>query len=86
MTSDIHITENTKVSLNFSLTLDTGEVVDSNFDREPVSFVMGDGSLLPGFEACLLGMKDGQKGVFTITPEQGFGEPCLLYTSPSPRD
>ena len=75
MTSDIHITENTKVSLNFSLTLDTGEVVDSNFDREPVSFVMGDGSLLPGFEACLLGMKDGQKGVFTITPEQGFGEP-----------
>ena len=75
MTSDIHITENTKVSLNFSLTLDTGEVVDSNFDREPVSFVMGDGSLLPGFEACLVGMKDGQEGVFTITPERGFGEP-----------
>ena len=36
---------------------------------------MGDGSLLPGFEACLLGMKGGEEGVFTITPEQGFGEP-----------
>ena len=75
MVSDLQITENTKVSLNFSITLDTGEVVDSNFDRDPVSFVMGDGSLLPGFEACLLGMKSGDKGIFTITPEQGFGEP-----------
>ena len=75
MASDLHITENTKVSLNFSITLDTGEVVDSNFDREPASFVMGDGSLLPGFEACLVGMKGGEEGVFTITPEQGFGEP-----------
>lgn len=75
MVSDLQITENTKVSLNFSITLDTGEVVDSNFDRGPVSFVMGDGSLLPGFEACLLGMKSGDEGIFTITPEQGFGEP-----------
>jgi FKBP-type peptidyl-prolyl cis-trans isomerase SlpA len=75
MASGLHITENTKVSLNFSITLDTGEVVDSNFDREPASFVMGDGSLLPGFEACLVGMKGGEEGVFTITPEQGFGEP-----------
>lgn len=75
MKSDLQITENTKVSLNFSITLDTGEVVDSNFDREPASFVMGDGSLLPGFEACLVGMKGGDEGVFTITAEQGFGAP-----------
>ena len=75
MTSDLQVTENTKVSLNFSITLDTGEVVDGNFDREPASFVMGDGSLLPGFEACLVGMKAGEEGAFTILPEQGFGEP-----------
>ena len=75
MANDLQITDNTKVSLNFSITLDSGEVVDSNFDHEPASFVMGDGSLLPGFEACLVGMKGGDEGVFTITPEQGFGEP-----------
>lgn len=75
MANDLQITENTKVSLNFSITLDSGEVVDSNFDHEPASFVMGDGSLLPGFEACLVGMKGGDEGVFNITPEQGFGEP-----------
>ena len=75
MANDLQITESTKVSLNFSITLDSGEVIDSNFDHEPASFVMGDGSLLPGFEACLVGMKGGDEGVFIITPEQGFGEP-----------
>ena len=49
MSNELNITPNTKVSLNFSITLETGEVVDTNFDRAPVSFVMGDGSLL-----CLL--------------------------------
>ena len=48
MSNELNITPNTKVSLNFSITLETGEVVDTNFDRAPVSFVMGDGSLAPG--------------------------------------
>ena len=75
MTNEIAISSNTKVSLNFSITLETGEVVDSNFDRPPVGFVMGDGSLLPSFESCLLGLKAGEQASFTIDPKQGFGEP-----------
>ena len=75
MSNELNISSNTKVSLNFSITLETGDVVDSNFDRAPVSFVMGDGSLLPGFEACLLGFKQGDEAAFTISPEVGFGEP-----------
>ncbi len=75
MSNELNITPNTKVSLNFSITLETGELVDSNFDRAPVSFVMGDGSLLPGFEARLLGLKPGDEASFTISPEDGFGEP-----------
>ena len=39
MSNELNITPNTKVSLNFSITLETGEVVDTNFDRAPVSFV-----------------------------------------------
>lgn len=75
MSNELNITSNTKVSLNFSITLETGELVDSNFDRAPVSFVMGDGSLLPGFEARLLGLKPGDEASFAISPEDGFGEP-----------
>ena len=85
MSNELNITPNTKVSLNFSITLETGELVDSNFDRSPVSFVMGDGSLLPGFEARLLGLKPGDEASFTISPEDGFGEPQEANYQDMPR-
>ena len=72
---NLEIESSTRVTLNFSLTLETGEEVDSNFGGDPVSFVMGDGSLLPGFERRLIGMRAGDEAEFRIPPEEGFGEP-----------
>jgi len=72
---NLEIESSTRVTLNFSLTLETGEEVDSNFRGDPVSFVMGDGSLLPGFERRLIGMRAGDEAEFRIPPEEGFGEP-----------
>ena len=72
---NLAIEPNTRISLNFSLALETGEEVDSNFGQEPVSFVMGDGSLLPGFERRLLGMRAGDEAEFRVPPDEGFGEP-----------
>ena len=72
---NLEIESNTRVTLNFSLALETGEEVDSNFGGDPVSFVMGDGSLLPGFERRLLGMRPGDEAEFRIPPDEGFGEP-----------
>jgi len=69
------IEPNTRITLNFSLALETGEEVDSNFGQDPVSFVMGDGSLLPGFERRLLGMRAGDEAEFRIPSEEGFGDP-----------
>ncbi len=64
----------TKVTLHFSLSLEDGSTVDSNFDAEPATFVMGDGNLLPGFESVLEGLKPGVEDSFLIPPEQGFGQ------------
>ena len=72
---NLEIESSTRVTLNFSLTLETGEEVDSNFGADPVSFVIGDGSLLPGFERRLIGMRAGDEAEFRIPPEEGFGEP-----------
>jgi len=72
---NLPIEPNTRITLNFSLVLDTGEEVDSNFGQDPVSFVMGDGSLLPGFERRLLGMRAGDEAEFRIPSEEGFGDP-----------
>jgi FKBP-type peptidyl-prolyl cis-trans isomerase SlpA len=66
---------NTRVTLHFSLTLEDGSVVDSNFGKSPASFVIGDGSLLAGFEKKLFGLEAGKQGQFIISPEHGFGQP-----------
>ncbi|MEQ8801557.1 MAG: FKBP-type peptidyl-prolyl cis-trans isomerase, partial [Haliea sp.] len=50
VTLDVPVSEGTRVFLNFSVSLEDGSEVDSNFGGEPVNFVVGDGSLLPGFE------------------------------------
>lgn len=63
----------TRVTLHFSLSLEDGSVVDSNFSGQPATFVVGDGSLLPGFESALFGLSSGDEVVLEIDPEQGFG-------------
>ena len=73
--TDVPVSENTRVHLNFALTLDDGAEVDSNFGKPAVSFVVGDGSLLPGFERRLFGMRAGEEARFTIPPEDAFGQP-----------
>jgi FKBP-type peptidyl-prolyl cis-trans isomerase SlpA len=72
---DVPVSEGTRVYVNFSVSLEDGSEVDSNFGGEPVAFVVGDGSLLPGFERLLFGMSAGQRRMFTVPPEDGFGQP-----------
>ncbi len=69
----IEIGPQTRISLNFAIKLASGEVVDSNFDRPPVQFVVGDGNLLPGFERALFGLRAGQRAELRIDADQGFG-------------
>ncbi|MEX2365519.1 MAG: peptidylprolyl isomerase [Pseudohongiellaceae bacterium] len=67
------IASGSRVGMHFSLALENGEIIDSNFDRQPVAFTLGDGSLLPGFENCLLGLEAGSKASFILTADQAFG-------------
>ena len=72
---DLPIGEGTRVYLNFSLNLEDGSVIDSNFEDDPVDFAVGDGSLLPSFERLLFGLCSGQSQAFTVLPEDAFGMP-----------
>jgi FKBP-type peptidyl-prolyl cis-trans isomerase SlpA len=65
-----------EVLMHFSIKLTDGSAVDSTkVDNKPAKFVMGDGSLTPGFEACLLGLTEGDSESFTLPPESAFGLP-----------
>ena len=64
----------TRVTLNFALKLAGGELVDAT-DGKAATFSMGDGSLLPGFEQAILGLRAGAEQRFDIPADQGFGQP-----------
>ena len=72
--TDVRIGPDKQVTLHFALKLDNGDVVDSTFDKNPATFTVGDGNLLPGFEQAIYGLKSGDKRSLSISPEQGFGQ------------
>ncbi|MCV6604720.1 MAG: FKBP-type peptidyl-prolyl cis-trans isomerase [Porticoccaceae bacterium] len=69
------VCQGAKVTLHFSLSLEDGQQVDSNYDADPATFTVGDGNLLPGFEQSLIGLAAGAKERFAVAPENGFGQP-----------
>lgn len=71
---DLTIGAGTRVTLHFAVRLPDGEVIDSNFEREPATFTVGDGNLLQGFEKSMLGLQEGDRKTFLIKPEDGFGQ------------
>lgn len=84
--ADVRIGAETEVTLHFALKLEDGNVVDSTFDKQPATFKVGDGNLLPGFELALYGLKAGDKRTLSIDPEQGFGQPNPANVQVMPRD
>jgi FKBP-type peptidyl-prolyl cis-trans isomerase SlpA len=83
---DVPVSEGTRVYLNFSVSLEDGSEVDTNFGGNPVDFAIGDGSLLPGFERLLFGMSAGERQMFTVSPEDAFGQPNENNMQYLPRD
>ena len=76
MTDSLVIGNDSEVILHFDLTLEDGSAADSTrVNNKPAKMVMGDGSLTPNFEACLLGLKKGDKKAFTLEANDAFGEP-----------
>lgn len=71
---ELAIGPGTKITLHFALQLENGDMVDTNFERDPATFTVGDGNLLPGFEKALFGMLEGEHKTLVIKPEDGFGQ------------
>ncbi|UAW99039.1 FKBP-type peptidyl-prolyl cis-trans isomerase [Halopseudomonas nanhaiensis] len=82
--SETRIGHDSEVTLHFTVKLPSGEVVDSTAGKSPATFKVGDGSLLPGFEQSLFGLKAGDQRAFEIEPERGFGpgNPQNIQTVP----
>lgn len=60
------------VSIEYTLTDDTGKVIDSNVGKEPLTYVHGAGQIVPGLEKGLTGLKVGDRKKIVVTPEDGY--------------
>ena len=64
------------VTVHYTGRFEDGTVFDTSLTegREPLRTVLGQGSLIKGFESGLLDMSEGEKKTIEILPEDGYGE------------
>lgn len=86
-TSDKLIRPGTTVTMHYSLALEDGTIVDSTFDTDdPLTFTMGDGTLIDGLEYAIIDLKKGDQQSIRIPPESGFGFRDEEAVQSMPRD
>ena len=62
------------VLIHYTLTNLDGEVMDSSEGSDPLAYLQGMGSIVPGLEKELLGKQAGDKVNVEVSPEEGYGE------------
>ncbi len=70
----MQIAKDKVVTIDYTLTDGQGTVLDSSQDGEPLSYIQGAGSIIPGLEAALEGKSIGEALQVTIAPDQAYGE------------
>ena len=78
------IGNNVVASSHYTLTNNSGEVLDSSEGAEPLAYLHGAGNIIPGLENALVGKATGASLQVTIAPEDAYGEvqPELVQVVP----
>ena len=68
------VAKGSKVSVDYTGSFDDGTVFDTSEGKEPISFTVGNGQVIKGFDDAVVGMKNGEQKKIKITPTEGYGE------------
>jgi len=82
----MQIADNKVVVIDYTLTNDEGETIDSSSGSDPLAFIFGTGHIIPGLEDALAGKESGDKFSVRIAPEDGYGKRLEELTQVVPRD
>lgn len=82
----MQITKHAVATIAYTLKDDDGEVLDTSSGREPLAYVHGVGSLVPGLESELEGKTAGESFEVRIPPENGYGVRHENLVQEVPRD
>jgi len=80
------IEEGKKIRLEYTGTLDDGQVFDSTDGKPPMVFIMKPGKLISGFYNALLGMDVDEEKEFRLEPADAYGERHEELIERIPRD
>jgi FKBP-type peptidyl-prolyl cis-trans isomerase SlyD len=69
----VQITAQRVVSIEYTLTSDAGEVIDSSAGRDPLTYLHGAGNIVPGLEKALEGKSAGDAIEVSVAPDEGYG-------------
>ncbi len=69
------------VTIHYTGRLEDGTIFDSSLERQPLSFSLGAGQVIPGFEWAIAGMQAGDRKTEIIPCDQAYGprNPELIF-------
>lgn len=67
------IERNSRVTLFYRIGLTDDQVLEDNFDDEPMTVTLGCGEMAEGLELALIGLKEGDEQTIDIGPDLAFG-------------
>ena len=68
------IAANKAVSIEYTLTNDAGDVIDSSAGGDPLVYLQGAGNIIPGLGKALEGKAVGDELDVSVEPEDAYGE------------
>jgi FKBP-type peptidyl-prolyl cis-trans isomerase SlyD len=82
----MQISENTVVAIEYTLTGDDGQVIDTSEGREPLVYLHGHNNIIPGLEKAIEGKEAGVELDVAVQPEEGYGPYREELVQDVPRD
>ena len=75
-----------KITMEYELGVDGGDVLESSEERGPIEYVHGEGQMLAGLEKRIEGVAEGDEQEGTIPAEEAYGTEDTLPTKVLSRD
>ncbi len=78
------VSENAVVTIDYTLTNDSGEKLDTSKGHDPLSYIHTSGNKIPGLEKELEGRSEGDHFTAVISPDEAYGshDDSLVFTVP----
>jgi FKBP-type peptidyl-prolyl cis-trans isomerase SlyD len=70
----MHVANNMVVSIDYTLTNDAGEVLDSSKGSEPLAYIHGTGQIISGLENALAGKQQGDALKVRLEARDAYGD------------